>query len=112
MLEPLSVAEVASRRRRDSEEEPGGTFRKTLQIATVGEDSEGVLAGVRNAPANKLALICYDHDKESAKRLATRISDTLKAEVEVYDTIRPEHSYKDIMQVFSDIVGKNQGAVR
>lgn len=108
MLKPLSVAEVASRRRKDSEEEPGGTFRKTLQIATVGEDSEGVLAGVRNAPANKLALICYVHDKESAKRLATRISDTLKAEVEVYDTIRPEHSYKDIMQVFSDIVGKNQ----
>lgn len=108
MLKPLSVAEVASRRRKDSEEEPGGTFRKTLQIATVGEDSEGVLAGVRNVPANKLALICYVHDKESAKRLATRISDTLKAEVEVYDTIRPEHSYKDIMQVFSDIVGKNQ----
>jgi hypothetical protein len=108
MLKPLSVAEVVSKRRKDSEEEPGGTFRRTLQIATVGEDSEGVLAGVRNAPANKLALICYDHDKESAKRLATRISDTLKAEVEVYDTIRPEHSYKDIMQVFSDIVGKNQ----
>jgi Domain of unknown function (DUF6293) len=108
MRKPLSVAEVASRRRKDSEEEPGGTFRKTLQIATVGEDSEGVLAGVRNAPANKLALICYEHDKESAKRLATRISDTLKAEVEVYDKIRPEHSYKDIMQVFSDIVEKNQ----
>ena len=108
MRKPLTVAEVASRRTKDSEEEPGGTFRKTLQIATVGEDSEGVLAGVRNAPANKLALICYDHDKESAKRLATRISDTLKVEVEVYDTIRPEHSYKDIMQVFSDIVRKNQ----
>ena len=53
-------------------------------------------------------MICYDHEKEAAKRLATRISDTLKAEVEVYDTIRPEYSYKDIMQVFADIVGKNK----
>jgi len=91
-----------------SEDEDGGSFRKTLQIATVGEDSDGVLAGVRNAPANKLVLLCYDRDKDVAKKLATTINETLKAEVEVYDKIRPEHSYKDIMQVFSEIVEKNR----
>ncbi|HMK83441.1 MAG TPA: DUF6293 family protein, partial [Candidatus Bathyarchaeia archaeon] len=68
----------------------------------------GVLAGVRNAPANKLVLICYDHNKEIAKRLAASISETLKTEVEVYDKVRVEHSYKDIMQVFSQIVEKNK----
>jgi hypothetical protein len=104
----LTVVETTVRRRKESEEETSGTFRKTLQIATVGEDSDGVLAGVRNAPANKLVLICYDHDKETTKRLAARITDTLKVEVNVYDTIRPEHSYKDIMQAFSEIVEKNK----
>jgi hypothetical protein len=97
-----------TKRKRESDDESSGVFRKTLQIATVGEDSEGVLSGVRNAPANKLALICYERDKELVRRLANRISETLKADVEVYDTIRPEHSYKDIMQAFSDIVGKNR----
>jgi len=90
-----------------SDDESSNSFRKTLQIATVGEDSGGVLAGVRNAPVNKLVLICYQHDKEVAKRLATSITGTIKTEVEVYDNIRVEHSYKDIMQVFSQIVEKN-----
>jgi hypothetical protein len=79
-----------------------------VQIATIGEDSGGVLSGVRNAPANKLILICYEKDKEIARRLSLSIMDTLKTEVEVHDTIRPENCYKDIMQVFSQIVESHQ----
>ncbi|HKM50520.1 MAG TPA: DUF6293 family protein, partial [Candidatus Bathyarchaeia archaeon] len=92
----------------DWDEESARSFRRTVQIATVDKDSNGVLAGVRNAPANKLVLICYDHNKDIAKRLATSITETLKTEVEVYDNVRVEHSYKDIMQVFSQIVEKNK----
>jgi len=69
---------------------------------------EGVLSGVRNAPANKLIIICYERDKDVAKRLSRSIADTLKVEVEVHDKIRPEHSYKDIMEVFTQIVEKNR----
>jgi hypothetical protein len=83
-------------------------FRKTVQIATIGEDPDGVLAGLRNAPANKLVLICYERDKEIAKRVSVKITETLKIDVAVYDTIRPEHSYKTIMQIFSSIIEKNQ----
>lgn len=108
MSAKLSLLETRGKHKKEPEEQENGTFRKTLQIATVGEDTEGVLAGVRNAPANKLVLICYDRDKENARRLASKINETLKAEVEVYDTIKPEHSYKDIMQTFSDIVQKNK----
>jgi hypothetical protein len=104
----VTVMASTNRHGRGSDDESRRSFRKTVQIATVGEDSSGVLAGVRNAPANKLVLICYDRDKEAAKRLATSIIDTLKAEVVVYDNIKPEHSYKDIMQVFSEIVEKNR----
>jgi len=104
----LAIATATSRRKTTSDDESEGGFRRTLQIATVGEDSEGVLAGVRNAPANKLVLLSYERDKDVAKRLATSISETLKTEVEIYDKIRPEHSYKDIMQVFSEILEKNR----
>lgn len=108
MARASSVVELASRRPKRSESEDGRTFRKTMQIATIGEDSGGVLSGVRNAPANKLVLICYEREKEAARRLSMSITDTLKTEVEVYDTIRPEHCYKDIMQVFSQILEKNK----
>jgi Domain of unknown function (DUF6293) len=104
----LKSSTATRRARDDGESEDEGGFRKTLQIATVGEDSDGVLAGVRNAPANKLVLICYQRDRDAVKRLALTIRETLKTDVDVYDQIRPEHSYKDIMQVFSEIVEKNR----
>jgi hypothetical protein len=94
--------------RRSEDNESGKTFRKTVQIATVGDDTSGVLAGVRNAPVNKLVVICYEKDKDIAKKLATNITETLRTDTEVFDTIKPEHCYKDIMQVFSQIVEKNQ----
>jgi len=102
------MMQSSSRRPRGSADEEERTFRKTVQIATVGEDTGGVLAGVRNAPVNKLVVICYERDKDSARRLANNITETLKTEVEVYDTIRPEHCYKDVMQVFSQIMERNQ----
>jgi hypothetical protein len=80
-----------------------------VQIATVGEDTEGILSGVRNAPVNKLVLICYDRDKETAKRLSVSIAGTIKTESKVYDNIRPESLYKDIMDAFSQIIEKNRG---
>ena len=101
--------ETSSRRGKGSDDdEEGRGFRKTVQIATMGEDTSGVLSGVRNAPVNKLIVICYERDKDVAKRLATTITETLKTDTEVYATIRPEHCYKDIMQVFSQVVEKNQ----
>ena len=103
-----SLVEKIDHRMKASNDESAGSFRRTVQIATVDKDSEGVLAGVRNAPANKLVLICYNHNKDIAKRLAASITETLKSEVEVYDNVRVEHSYKDIMQVFSQIVEKNR----
>jgi len=108
MVRTSPAVELVGKRAKVPESEGGRTFRKTMQIATIGEDSSGVLSGVRNAPANKLVLICYEREREAARRLSISISDTLKTEVEVYDTIRPEQCYKDIMQVFSQIVEKNK----
>src|SRR5208337_2649785 len=103
-----STVEVSRRGKKPNDEPSQPSFRRTVQIATVGEETSGVLAGVRNAPANKLVLICYQHDKEIAKRLATSITETLKTDVDLYDNVRVEQSYKDIMRVFSEILEKNR----
>ncbi len=103
-----STVEVSRRGKKSNDEPSQPSFRRTVQIATVGEETSGVLAGVRNAPANKLVLICYQHDKEIAKRLATSITETLKTDVDLYDNVRVEQSYKDIMRVFSEIIEKNR----
>src|SRR3972149_3928112 len=90
MVRTSPAVELVGKRAKVPESEGGRTFRKTMQIATIGEDSSGVLSGVRNAPANKLVLICYEREREMARRLSIGISDTLKTEVEVYGQIRPE----------------------
>ena len=102
------MVELVHRAKGTDNEPPQRSFRKTVQIATLGEDTSGVLAGVRNAPSNKLVLICYQHDRETAKRLATSITETLKTDVDLYDNVRVEQSYKDIMRVFSEIMEKNR----
>ena len=107
-MSKTSMVELVHRAKGTDNEPPQRSFRKTVQIATVGEDTSGVLAGVRNAPSNKLVLICYQHDKETAKRLATSITETLKTDVDLYDNVRVEQSYKDIMRVFSEIMEKNR----
>lgn len=104
----MAPAESVKVHARKSVERGRKSSRNTLQIATIGEDSDGVFAGLRNASANKLVLICYDRDREIAKRASTKITETAKIDVAVYDSIRLERPYEDIMQVFSSIVEKNR----
>jgi hypothetical protein len=47
---------------------------KKVQIATFGAFQEAnILTGLRRFPSQKLALICYDHDKTKAKLFSKRI---------------------------------------
>lgn len=57
---------------------------KTLQIATVGVDTDTVLVGIRNLPAHKLALICLPKDKDAIDSFASTLERTLKISVDVY----------------------------
>jgi hypothetical protein len=50
----------------------------TLQIATFGsEGQEGIASGIRNFPVHKLALICFDSDKQRAEEFSRRIEASL-----------------------------------
>ena len=46
----------------------------TIQIATFGsEDQDTIASGIRNFPIHKLALICYDYNKEKADDFSRKI---------------------------------------
>ncbi|MHA2065105.1 MAG: HFX_2341 family transcriptional regulator domain-containing protein [Candidatus Thorarchaeota archaeon] len=57
---------------------------RTHQIATVGEDTDTVLIGLRNIPAHRLDLLCLKQDRESVGEFAQELERTLKIEVEVH----------------------------
>jgi hypothetical protein len=56
---------------------------KTVQIATVGKDTETVLVGLRNVPTHRLDLLCLPEDQEQVKEFTQSLKNTLKMDVEV-----------------------------
>jgi hypothetical protein len=57
---------------------------KTLHIATVGEDTDTVLVGMKSVPTHSLALICLHEHKDSVSDFALDLEKTLKINVDVY----------------------------
>ena len=50
------------------------TQMTTIQIATFGsEGQEAIAAGIRNFPVHKLALICYESNKDKADDFSNEI---------------------------------------
>jgi len=56
---------------------------KTLQIALLGGNEDAVLVGLRNFPAHRLTLISLSDFIDQANRLAQRLGETLKLDVDV-----------------------------
>ncbi len=57
---------------------------KTLQIATLGPDTDPVLVGIRTLPVHKLYLIHLESDKLIAEKLIRDLASVLKVEVDGY----------------------------
>jgi hypothetical protein len=57
---------------------------KTLYIATVGEDTETVLVGMKSVPTHGIALICLHEHKDSVNDFALDLEKTLKINVDVH----------------------------
>lgn len=51
--------------------------QKTLQIATFGQDKDGILAGIHNFPIHKLILLHYKDDTKLAEEFAGNLRSTL-----------------------------------
>jgi len=82
-------------------------FARTMQIATLANATDGVLAGLRCAPVSKLALICLKRDAKTAEKLSIGIADTLEIEVDIYDKITRENIFHDVMATVSTIAQKH-----
>ena len=58
--------------------------KRTLQIATLGPDTDPVLVGIRTLPVHKLYLIHLESDMNIAQKLRSDLSSVLKVDVEVH----------------------------
>jgi hypothetical protein len=58
--------------------------KRTLQIATLGSDTDPVLVGIMTLPVHKLYLVHLEADKQIAQKLRSDLSSVLKVEVEAH----------------------------
>lgn len=64
--------------------------QKTLQIATFGQDREGILTGLRNFPIHKLVILHYLDDKLEADAFSHNMRDTLGIQVSLRLIEKPD----------------------
>jgi hypothetical protein len=77
---------------------------KTLQIATFGRDGqEGIASGIRNFPVHKLALICFDSDKQRADEFSRRIRNVLGLPVTI-SLVTKENVIRDTLERVTEIL--------
>jgi hypothetical protein len=76
----------------------------TLQIATFGsEGQEGIALGIRSFPIQKLALICFDNDKNRAEEFSRRIKSVLGIPITI-NLITKENVIRDTMERVNEIL--------
>ncbi|MEM3160415.1 MAG: hypothetical protein QXJ74_06500 [Nitrososphaera sp.] len=82
------------------------TQLKTIQIVTFGsEGQEGIASGIRNFPVHKLALICYNEDKQKAEEFARKIFGVLGIRATV-NIVTRENVIRDTMERVSEILAR------
>ena len=81
--------------------------QKTLQIATFGQEQEGIKSGLRNFPVHKLILFCYQDDLNFAEEFSRDIEATLAIPTQC-KVISPPDIIKSCIDHISGII-KNEG---
>ena len=77
---------------------------KTLQIATFGSDGQdGIALGIRSFSVHKLALICFDSDKNRAEDFAKKIKSVLGIPITI-TIVTKENVVRDTMESVNDIL--------
>jgi len=77
---------------------------KTLQIATFGSDGQdGIALGIRSFSVHKLALICFNSDKNRADDFAKKIGSILGIPITI-TIVTKENVVRDTMESINDIL--------
>ena len=80
------------------------TEMKTLQIATFGkEDQDGIALGIRNFPIDKLVLICFDTEKDSANAFSKKIREVLGIPITI-TVVTKDNVIRDTMERVNEIL--------
>ncbi|MGI0060672.1 MAG: DUF6293 family protein, partial [Nitrosotalea sp.] len=81
--------------------------QKTLQIATFGQDKEGILSGLRNFPIHKLILLHYPDDAKLVEEFSSSLRSTLGISISLR-SIEPPDIIRSAMEHVSQII-KDEG---
>ncbi len=81
---------------------------QTLQIATFGQDREGITAGIRNFPIHKLILLHYAEDKNEVEEFSRNIRSTLAIPVSLRLISKPD-VIRSAMQHIAEIIKTESG---
>lgn len=77
---------------------------KTLQIATFGSDGQdGIALGIRSFSVHKLALICFNSDRNRAEDFAKKIKSVLGIPITV-TIVTKENVVRDTMESINEIL--------
>lgn len=80
----------------------------TIQIATFGsEDQDTIASGIRNFPVHKLALICFEYDKEKADDFSRKIRSILGLPVSIHLVSR-KNVIRDTLERVSEILANSK----
>ncbi len=82
--------------------------QQTIQIATFGQDREGILTGLRNFPIHKLVLLHYEEDKKEAEEFSRNIRTTLGVSVSLRTIAKPD-IIRSAMEHVAEIIKKESG---
>jgi hypothetical protein len=76
----------------------------TIQIATFGSEGQDAIAsGIRNFPVHKLALICYESDKDKVDEFSRKIRNILGLPVSIHLVSRKD-VIRDTLERVSEIL--------
>ena len=77
---------------------------KTLQIATFGSDGQdGIALGIRSFSVHKLALFCFNSDKNRAEDFAKKIKSVLGVPITI-TIVTKENVVRDTMESVNEIL--------
>jgi hypothetical protein len=80
------------------------TNMKTLQIATFGSDGQdGIALGIRSFSVHKLALICFNSDKNRAEDFSKKIKSVLGVPITI-TIVTKENVVRDTMESVNEIL--------
>lgn len=80
-------------------------LRETVQIATIGKDTDTVVVGIRNFPCHRLVLICQDEDKEAADRFRRSLRDLLRIPIDLHSV--SGNILQRLLEIISEVLKKH-----